>query len=165
MTEQTTQSLHDDDFTPPEGFKPFPPADHFPQLVGPLYLKMIDKELKFGFRVEQRHCNPGNVCHGGMLMTVLDMVVGTAIATQTGKFGMTPTINMSFDFLAPAPRGVWLESRLEFAQARTRMGFANAYLDGPDGPVIRANGIVKIPSQQRADFKAFSLHDAAKNSG
>ena len=32
------------------------------------------------FRVEQRHCNPAGILHGGMMMTVADMTAGFGTA-------------------------------------------------------------------------------------
>ena len=43
--------------------------------LGPLYGKREDNTLVVGIRVEPRHCNPGDMCHGGMIMTLADMLL------------------------------------------------------------------------------------------
>ena len=43
----------------PEGFAPFKLSMGFLEANGPLYGKWDDDHLLLGFRVEIRHCNPG----------------------------------------------------------------------------------------------------------
>lgn len=159
MTNETDQSAAENI---PEGFVPFNPPEGFANLVGPLYVAMKDDKPVIGFRVEERHCNPAMICHGGMMMTVMDMAVGMSVvfASKTQKF--VPSVNLSFDFVKPAPLGVWLESRMDFIEPRKTMAFAAGYLEGPDGPVIRANGICKILS---ADSKSFKTPNMDRNFG
>ena len=47
----------------------------FIDMIGPLYGRMEDERFVLGVRVETRHCNPGGTCHGGMVMTLADMLV------------------------------------------------------------------------------------------
>jgi acyl-coenzyme A thioesterase PaaI-like protein len=50
----------------PEGFKPVKVGSNFIAHTGPLYAKWEGTRLQLGFRVEERHINPLNICHGGM---------------------------------------------------------------------------------------------------
>ncbi len=43
--------------------------------LGPLYGKREDNSIVLGMVVEPHHCNPGGTCHGGMLMTLADMLL------------------------------------------------------------------------------------------
>ena len=56
--------------------------------VGPLYAKRGDKgtadEFVLGFRVHPRMCNPAGGLHGGMMMTVADLVGGQLQMGVTG---------------------------------------------------------------------------------
>ena len=151
--------MSDGDTQVPEGFTQINLGNGFASHVGPFYFNNDWENPSVGFRVLDHHCNPVGICHGGMMMTLMDMVVGMAVAAAKaaadGKMDMvfTPTINMTYDFLSPAPKGAWLQSRVEFADAKRKIGFGNAYLDGPDGPVLRANGMVKIPSATNPQFQ------------
>ncbi len=137
----------------PAGFAPFSPPEGFANLVGPLYIAMKDDMPVLGFRGEERHSNPAMICHGGMMMTVMDMAIGIGVVHSSGTKKFVPSVNLSFDFLKPAPLGAWLESKIDFTEPRRSMGFAAGYLVGPEGPVIRANGICKILSEDSKSFK------------
>jgi uncharacterized protein (TIGR00369 family) len=137
----------------PKGFVPFPFSTGFASLVGPIYVTRRGKEIVLGFRVEDRHCNPAGICHGGMMMTVMDMAVGSNIASHGGVEAFTPSVQLAYDFLQPGKPGQWLESKTDFVHTTRRTGFANGYLIGPDGPVMRANGICKLPNPDDPRFQ------------
>ncbi len=92
----------------PAGFAPLRLTMGFLENTGPLYGKWADDRLLLGFRVETRHCNPGQVAHGGMLATFADMLLPIASRFQSkmemGFFkitsiGSTKSGDFSFDAL------------------------------------------------------------------
>jgi uncharacterized protein (TIGR00369 family) len=144
----------------PAGFAPFKLAFGFLEGNGPLYGKWDDDHLLLGFRVELRHCNPGRVCHGGMLATFADMFLPIAARFQAKTdMGFLPTVNLSCDFLAPAPLGVWVESRAEALKITKNLLFAQGTATADGAPVLRANGIFKITSTTSIKSGDFSLTD------
>lgn len=64
-----------------------------------------------GFYVEERHCNPRGICHGGWLSTFADIAM--VRQATVGRAGGALTINMAVDFLEAVPLGAWIESRCE----------------------------------------------------
>ena len=137
----------------PTGFVQFPSLgrDGFGSLCGPFWFKLEGELLVAGFRVESRHCNPAGICHGGMLATFCDFHL--AVASQFQKrlnTLITPTINLSLDYLAPTPKGAWVECRAEVAKATRGMVFANGTVTADGEPVVRAHGIFKIPPPDSA---------------
>jgi uncharacterized protein (TIGR00369 family) len=148
----------------PEGFAPFKIAMGFLAANGPLYGKWDGTHLLMGFRVEPRHCNPGQVAHGGMLATFADMLLPIASRFQ-GKtdMGFLPTINLACDFLAPAPLGAWVEGRAEIVRMTRNLLFAQGLAAADGEPCLRANGIFKIKSAKdsgnAANFSIKSLFD------
>lgn len=147
--------------TPPDGFKPLPVPWGFAELVGPLYFHETRSDAPIGCFVQEKHLNPARICHGGMLMTMMDMGVGFAIGAKAEDASFLPTMNMSYDFLAPAQLGDWLESKVDFVHTTKNTGFANGYLMSPRGIVVRANGICKIV---RGEDKRFKIDDSFKES-
>jgi uncharacterized protein (TIGR00369 family) len=131
----------------PEGFAPFRLSMGFVDAIGPLYGKWTDDRLALGFRVEERHCNPGMVAHGGMLATLADMLMPIAARFQTETdMGFLPTINLTCDFLAPAPLGAWVEGRAETVRTTRNLLFVQGLATADGAPVLRVNGIFKITS-------------------
>lgn len=137
----------------PEGFRPLPvAAEDFLRVNGPLFVKGDGDYLLMGFRVEERHCNPANTCHGGMLMTFCDMqlAIGANYAGDLQRF--LPTISLSADFLAPAPLGSWVQGRTEIARQARSMVFAHCIVTADGIPVVRANGIFQIRGEADPRF-------------
>ena len=129
----------------PEGFAPLAIAMGFLESNGPLYARWTDDRLTLGFRVGRRHCNPGNVCHGGMLATFADMLLPIASRLQSRvEMGFLPTINLVCDYLAPAPLGAWVEGQADAVTITRNFLFAQALATADGNPCLRASGIFKI---------------------
>jgi len=144
---------------PPAGFEPFPYGDGFMNHVGPVFMAMKEDRPVLGFRVAPYHCNPAGICHGGMMMAVMDVAIGIATAQAAENGGFTPSVNLTYDFVMPGQIGDWLESKVDWVHTTYKTGFANGYLIGPKGPVLRANGICKIV---RGDSKNFQMKSGKK---
>jgi uncharacterized protein (TIGR00369 family) len=131
---------------PPSGFKPIrlTPKGNFADVNGPLWRRIEDGKLTVGFRVEARHCNPANNCHGGMLMTFADMLLGMGsnFAERLNRF--LPTVNLTGDFLAPAPLGCWVEGRAEVLRVTRNLVFSQALITADGVPALRVSGIMKL---------------------
>ena len=77
----------------PEGFKELRVSDDFVGLIGPLWFKAEDDKLRVGLPLEPRHGNPMGWAHGGLLVTVADMVMGAGSGHATGIRWPHPTIS------------------------------------------------------------------------
>src|SRR6201995_4988044 len=131
----------------PDGFRPFKFSTGFIEAIGPLYGKWDGQNLLMGFRCEMRHCNPGGVAHGGMLATFADMLLPFASRFQSKTdMGFLPTVNLACDFLAPAPKGAWVEGRGDVVRMTRNLLFAQGLATADGESCLRANGIFKIKS-------------------
>ncbi|MBS0470497.1 MAG: PaaI family thioesterase [Proteobacteria bacterium] len=129
----------------PEGFRRFAFSTGFIDAVGPLYGKWDGKDLVMGFRAEMRHCNPGQVVHGGMLATFADMFIPIAARVQAkADVGFAPTVNLNLDFIAPAKIGSWVEGKAEFLRAGKSLFFAQGMATADGVLCLRANAIFKV---------------------
>ena len=131
-------------------WQPIDRGGPFTQFVGPMFSSNVglgaDEPARLGFRVLPHHCNPRQVCHGGMMATFLDIVLARGARIALDIHGSTPTISLSIDYLSPAHLGDWVESRLQVLHHTTRTVFVQAVLHGPDAPVLRGSGIFRLPS-------------------
>jgi uncharacterized protein (TIGR00369 family) len=142
----------------PAGFAPLRLSMGFLEAVGPLYGKWADDRLLLGFRIETRHCNPGNVAHGGMMATFADMLLPIASRFQSKTdMGFLPTVNLTCDYLAPAPLGAWIEGRADPVKTTKNLLFAQGVATADGQPVLRANGIFKITSMGSTKSGDFSF--------
>lgn len=162
------------DDRPPEGFLRIDfdrgrPETTFNSHIGNLYVKKGEKgtrdEFVMGLRVHQHMCNPAGGLHGGMMMTVADLVGSMGGTTLIGLRKFVPTINMTFDFVAPAKVGDWVEGRCEVVRATRSMLFSNIYLTVGEEKIVRASGIYKIPSGDGLAFAKARLDRGAEVAG
>jgi len=129
----------------PEGFRPFRFSFGFLEAIGPLYGKWDGARLLMGFRAEERHCNPGQVVHGGMMATFADMLLPIAARMQSkADVGFAPTVNLTLDYLAPARLGAWVEGAAEFLRAGKTLFFAHGTASADGVLCLRASAIFKV---------------------
>ena len=129
----------------PDGWFPFTIEEGFIGVNGPLFVRRSQDGIVLGMRVEARHCNPNAMCHGGMLMTFADMMlpIGARYAAQMPAVFL-PTINLSMDYLAPAPLGAWLEGRARVLRVTRNLVFADGLITMDETIVARTSGTFKI---------------------
>lgn len=128
----------------PEGFRMLRDVGgQFISQNGPLYFKKTETGLLLGLRVEERHCNPMGICHGGMLMTFCDMVMPMAANYANKLAQFLPTISMTTDFVGPAKRGAWLEGRTDVLKVTRNLVFTQAIITADGEAAVRASGTFK----------------------
>lgn len=134
------------DLSIPEGFKLFPADNSFNDAMAPLYMKITEQGTIFGLRVEQRHSNPMGICHGGVLMTLMDFALSASICHKIEKYLAMPTISMSMDFLAMGNKGDWIWADVECLKVTRKMGFAQGIVRNSEGvALMRASGSFNLP--------------------
>ncbi len=144
----------------PTGFKPVVfQSNPYLDLVGPLYGRLDGDAFVLGFQVERRHCNPGGTCHGGMLMTLADMLLllGANVHCDIRRY-MT-TVSVTNDFLAPAPAGSWLEGRVQVLRTTRSLIFIQGTMCLDGAPVLRTSGILKPVGEEDPRFGRRSLFE------
>jgi uncharacterized protein (TIGR00369 family) len=129
----------------PEGFVAFPVNIGFIGANGPLWVNPHGDELRLGFRVEMRHCNPMKICHGGMMATFIDMLMPMSVAHQSAiKNRFMPTVQLSQEFLGPAPLGCWVEGTGQLLKMTRNLAFAQCLVTADGELCGRASGVFKM---------------------
>jgi uncharacterized protein (TIGR00369 family) len=147
----------------PEGFRPLNFDMGFVGQCGLLYGKWDETNLLLGFRVEMRHCNPGQVAHGGMMATFADMLLPMASRFQSKQdMGFMPTIQLTCDYLAPAKLGSWIEGRAEVVKITRNLLFSQGIATSDGVPCLRTNGIFRIMPPSGMTFSLENLFGPAK---
>jgi len=130
----------------PEGFTVLPIGGNFMAVNGPLYVRLVEGRAQLAFRVQPRHTNPLDICHGGMLASFADMLLPVCIHRQSAEVGLRflPTISLQIDYLAPAPLGAWVQGEADVLRATRKMVFAQGIARVDGAPVLRVSGLFKI---------------------
>jgi uncharacterized protein (TIGR00369 family) len=130
----------------PPGFAPVTAGGGFIAANGPLYLFHEEAVVKFGFRVEARHCNPMGMCHGGMLASFCDMLLPLSVHRKSAEVGQRflPTVSLQLDYMAPVPLGAWVEGECDVLSVTRAMVFAQGLVRADGVTAVRCSGVFKI---------------------
>ena len=129
------------------------PASPFVIANGPFHGKWDGERFVLGLRIEEKHCNVIGVCHGGMIMTMADMLLTVGSNIQAGLSRFLPTVSMTCDFLASAKSGDWVEGRVDVLRTTRNLVFSSAVLEIPGGgPVARASAILRLAGEPDGRF-------------
>lgn len=136
--------------TAPEGWSRLDLDDPFLDRIGPMFIaepfaRDALEPARFAICIEPHHCSFAGTCHGGLISTVLDIVLGRGTAAAIDGQHV-PTVTLTVDFMRAAKVGDWLESRLRILRRTRSLMFCDAILQGPEGPVARATAVFKLPA-------------------
>ena len=127
----------------PDGFTEVVMENPFIDLFGPIYSRFVDKKVEVGIYTQDRHNNPGGIVHGGLLMSLVDNLMGATIYSVVGPRPMA-TVSLNCDFLAATRPGEWLCGSAEVTRHTRSMVFIRGMLTADDKPVMSAAGIFKL---------------------
>jgi acyl-coenzyme A thioesterase PaaI-like protein len=130
----------------PSGFAPRPVGGGFMEAAGPIYVRRdAAGRGTFGLLIESRHCNAKDMCHGGMLAALTDVVLGIGGLEQAGVKGFFITVSLTQDFLAPVPLGSWLEAEVELLRRTSSTMFVQGVFRVRGKAALRASGVFRLP--------------------
>lgn len=110
-----------------------------PWSLGDIFIDLAGSQMCM--RVEERHCNAFGVMHGGAMATFLDGQVVSVRRYSGTADEHTPTISLTVDYIAAAPRDAWLLVRVELQKATGSMLFTRAEVTVDDAVVARSSAI------------------------
>ncbi len=134
--------IRDIESHPPEGFELSSTRGPYTTHNGPFFHKVSDEGFWHGVRVQRRHCNSQGIAHGGMLMSFIDGLLGTAVWRATRGVGLTVRLNS--DFLSSARPGEWLEGTARVTHAGRSVVFCEGELYVGARSVLKASGVFKL---------------------
>jgi acyl-coenzyme A thioesterase PaaI-like protein len=132
---------------PDESWTEFRRDHGFTGLIGPLWFRREGDDIVFGVRAEAKHCNVRGVVHGGLMMTLLDHVMGAHVWRVAGK-AASATVSLNTDFTASARTGDWIEVRSRMTRRGTGLVFLAGELSVEGKPIATAQGVWKILGQR-----------------
>ena len=137
----------------PKGFQAFTLYSNFTERNGPLFVKRGKGDIAFGFRADDRHLNPREVVHGGWMTSFVDVAMAQGGLHLRGIKGLSPTIHLEADFLAPIRARQWVECRPRLARATNTMNFVDALVTADGEPVLRCAAIFSLSRELREQVR------------
>lgn len=140
----------------PTGFEKLilPPSGYL-DANGPFYAKYEKGKLTIGMRIDERHANSLGIAHGGLLMTLGDVIltIGSNIAAGLSRF--LPTISATCDFIGAAKVGEWIEGEVNMHRAAKTHVFTSSLIRTAEGaPVARIGGVLVVRGEPDPRFAA-----------
>lgn len=132
----------------PDGYVVAPLSDPFEQFMGPVFCEPAPDgsprlDGRMAFRVAEHHMNAGDVCHGGMLTTFADAVLG-AHAWSACRPKNCVTLSMQTQFIRPARIGDLVECTPELTRATRAVLFVRGAAHVGDALIFTATSVWKI---------------------
>lgn len=131
----------------------------FSTLIGPLfwtYTPEPEPRWYTKLTLADRHLNLGGVCHGGVMMTMVDNAMGSG-AYMAGGEQPCATIDMSCKFLAGAKKGETLVAVASLHKRTPDIAFLESTIwatnreNAQDRAVMSASGIWKYLAKFKTD--------------
>ncbi|MEM6973953.1 MAG: PaaI family thioesterase [Pseudomonadota bacterium] len=111
--------------------------------VGPVEFARAGSDVWYGrLTLDQRHINVGGVCHGGVLLTLADITMGTS-TYEAGGGHPCATIQLDTHFVAAAKQGQVLYCRAHQIRLVRGLSFMEAGLASGGRLVMRVSGVWK----------------------
>ncbi|MBC7513109.1 MAG: PaaI family thioesterase [Herminiimonas sp.] len=124
--------------------QPFPSDIPFLNDLGVEFLGMGNGEAQVALTLEARHCNSWHVAHGGVIMTLLDVVMAMAGRSLDPDARGGVTVEMKTSFVQPAGNaGSRIIAKGRAFHRSTTMVFCEADLWNEDRLVAKAMGTFK----------------------
>ncbi|MGA0572844.1 PaaI family thioesterase [Variovorax sp. VNK109] len=134
----------------PGGFLPLalPPSGYLAS-IGPFHARRIEDRLLIGLRIEPRHCNSSGSAHGGMLLSLVDVILTVSSNFNAGLSRFLPTVSVSCDFLRRVDEGAWVQGTAEVLRVTGGHVFSQMTLeDGAGQPCLRASGVLLLRGEE-----------------
>lgn len=125
--------------------KPFPTEIPFLSDLGVEFLGMGDGRAQVALTLEPRHMNSWHVTHGGVVMTLLDVVMSMAGRSLDPEARGGVTIEMKTSFMEPGGKvGSRIVAKGHAFHRSTTMCFCEGELWNDDRMVAKAMGTFKF---------------------
>ena len=140
----------------------FPLDNPFLKYLGVEFVEMGDGAAELALDLQPHHMNSWQVTHGGVSMTMLDVVMALAGRTLYPQAEAAVTVEMKTSFLQPGGQtGGRIVARGKAFHRSTTMCFCEAELWNGDKLVAKALGTFKYMKNTRAGRKAQPGSDSA----
>ena len=131
--------------TAPKGYESFDQEGSFIGHLGPIYFKNIGDRTTTYLKLDARHINPMGVAHGGLLMTLMDITLGSTAGAYIDHDGVYPTIQLNCNFLAAAKQNDVVTGTAEVSRLSKTLSFVTGQLTANDQLIVTGSAVFRNP--------------------
>jgi len=137
---------------PEPGFELMFEHETFIDFIGPVWRRFDEGSATLLLRVDKQHTNPNGTAHGGVLMSVMDVTLGSGVeaalrGTPQPRHGHPVTMQLSCSMIGAAFQGEWLRAEATVDRVARSVAFVSGRMTTTDGRVVMtATGVFKNPS-------------------
>jgi uncharacterized protein (TIGR00369 family) len=134
-----------DESNAPAGFEHREMAGRFGNHSARFYAKWEHERLVLGFRISDRHVNVDGICHGGMLATFADTLLGCGTMYQAlgGRHNLA-TVSLQIEFMTAARIGQWVQGSVDVLKRTRSMAFVRGLVEVDGDPAMSLSAVFKI---------------------
>lgn len=123
--------------------------------IGPVKLLMEHGRATVSLVIEKQHSNPNGSAHGGLLMTLMDITLGSSAegalsARGVPVLGHPITMQLSCSFVGAAKLGDELKVEAVVDRITKNVAFASGRVMAGDTLVMTASAVFKNPPQAKS---------------
>jgi uncharacterized protein (TIGR00369 family) len=129
--------------TAPAQFVPYARTSPYLDLVGPLYQHGDDSSL-VGLQTDERHTNSRGVVHAGLLVAIVDTVMGHSAERAVSTGSRVVTVSLTTDFIGAARGGEWIHGQATVQRCGRRLAFTSFTFHVDDRLILTASGVFAV---------------------
>jgi acyl-coenzyme A thioesterase 13 len=127
---------------PLDGYIIYDPVDPFENDAGPFHWRLLDDGgHHFVLRSEPRHANAYGVIHGGLLMTMADLIMAVTAKEEPDDAFVTVAFNC--EFVAAGHVGDLIEARAELIRRTGSMAFVRGHIHVCETTLLICSAVMK----------------------
>ncbi len=108
------------------------------------FRKVSESSYQFKAIVQKYHLNPGNITHGGFIMSLMDSGMGTAAHRVLGPQARAATISLDVKFVSPSTTGDLLTGTAHILKKTRSLVFMRGEIRSGKALISTAEGIWKL---------------------
>lgn len=137
---------------PLPGFELLHQENTFLDVAGPVWRRIDGGTATVVVDVARKHTNPNGTVHGGLLMTLMDVTLGSAVqghlqAASSDGEGHPITMQFSCSLIGAAREGQQVRVEAEVDRVTRTVGFVSGRAMAGDQLLMTATAVFKNPSR------------------
>lgn len=117
-----------------------------PEMVRPLWMRLEDAAVAFGFQTRPAHYNGRDMVHGGIMAIFADHALGLTVRRAV-EGAPTATVQLDINYIGVTRPGAFVEVRAEVLRRTRSVVFVRGMLTVEATLVATASGVWKILSR------------------